>query len=112
MPNIAHPTWLAAGIALFLIGVWFWRWSQRHSLDVKSAAIGAAWQGARSGKLDVPDDLKAKFQDIANEKSNTRRAAKAGGTVARHFLAKIFGMVGLVGMLSGLALAAAGIWWK
>jgi hypothetical protein len=112
MPDIAHPTWLAAGFGLFLIGLWFWRWSSRNSIDVKGAAIAAAWQGARQGKLDVPDDLKAKYQAITNEPSHTRRAAKAGGTVARHFIAKVFGLVGLVGMLGGLALAAAGVWMK
>lgn len=112
MPHIAHPSWLGAGVALFLIGFWFWRWSSRNNIDVKGMAISAAWQGARQGKLDVPDELKAKFNDIANETSNTKRATKAGGTVIRHFVAKVFGLVGLVGMLGGLALSAAGIWYK
>jgi hypothetical protein len=112
MSAIAHPIWFAVGCALFVVGLWFWRWASRNSLDLKGAAVGAAWQGVKQGRLDVPDDLKNKFHDIASESSNTKRAAKAGGMAARHFLAKIFSIVGLVGMLGGLALAAAGIWWK
>jgi hypothetical protein len=112
MPAIAHPTWLGLGILLFLAGLWFWRWSSRNSLDLKGAAMSAALQGVRQGRLDMPDDLKSRVKDIANETSNTKRVAKAGGMAARHFIAKIFGLVGLAGMLGGLALAAAGIWWK
>lgn len=112
MPAIAHPTWLGIGVLLFLIGLWFWRWSSRNSIDVKGAALGAAWQGVRQGRLDMPEDIKSRMTDIANETSNTRRATKAGGMAARHFIAKLFGLVGLVGMLGGLALAAAGLWWK
>jgi hypothetical protein len=112
MPAIAHPTWFAIGCVLFLVGLWFWRWASRNSLDLKGAAVGAAWQGVKQGRLDVPDDLKNRFNDIASETSNTKRAAKAGSMAARHFLAKVFSIVGLVGMLGGLALAAAGIWWK
>jgi hypothetical protein len=112
MPTIAHPTWLAIGCVLFIVGLWFWRWASRNSLDFKGAAVGAAWQGVKQGRLDVPDDLKNRFNDIASENSNTKRAAKAGGMAARHFIAKVFSLIGLVGMLGGLALAAAGIWWK
>jgi hypothetical protein len=112
MPHIAHPALLAAGLITFLIGVWFWRWSSRNAIDVKGAALGAAWQGVKSGRVDVPDDLKQKYEAIANEKSNVRRAGKAGGTVVRHFIAQVFGLIGIAGMLGGLGLAAAGIWWK
>jgi hypothetical protein len=102
MPAIAHPTWLLAGLAVFLVGTWFWRWSSRNSLDLKGAAMTTAWQAARKGKLDMPEDLKSRVADIANETSNSRRAVKAGSTVMRHFIAKVFGLVGLVGMLGGL----------
>jgi hypothetical protein len=113
MPAIANPTLLAVGLVLFLIGLWCWRWSSRNAIDLKGAAVSAAWQSARSGKLpDIPDDMKAKYREIADETSNVRRAQKAGGTVARHFMAKVMGIAGLVGMLGGLALGAAGIWWK
>ena len=81
--------------------------------DAGVAAIGAAWQSARSGKLpDIPEDMKSKYNDIASEQSNVKRARKVGGTVARHFIAKVMSIAGLVGMLGGLALAAAGVWWK
>jgi hypothetical protein len=112
MPPIAHPNWLIAGIVVFLLGLWFWRWSSRNSIDLKGAAIGAAWQGVKQGKLDVPEDLKQRYTDIAGERSNTKRAMKAANMGARHFIAKVFGLIGLAGMIGGLALAAAGIWWK
>ncbi len=113
LPALANPMLLIVGAALFLVGLWCWRWSSRHSLDLKGAAIGAAWQSAKSGKMPgIPDDMKAKFNDIANESSNVKRATKAGGTVARHFMAKVMGLAGLIGLLGGLALMAAGIWWK
>jgi hypothetical protein len=113
MPVIAHPYALAVGAVLFLIGIWAWRWSSRHAIDLKGAALGAAWQGARSRKIpDVPDDLKSKFDEIANETSNVKRAQKAGGTVARHFVAQVMGIVGLIGLLGGIALMAAGVFWK
>lgn len=112
MPAINHPTWFAIGCVLFLIGVWFWRWASRNSVDLKGAAVGAAWQGVRQGRVDVPDELKNRFNEIASESSNAKRATKAGGMAVRHALAKVFTIVGLVGMLGGLALAAAGVWWK
>lgn len=113
MPAIPHPYAVAAGVLVFLIGLWAWRWSSRHAIDLKGAALGAAWQGARSRKLpDMPDEIKTKFDAIANETSNVKRAQKAGGTVARHFVAQVMGIVGLIGLLGGVALIAAGVFWK
>lgn len=112
MPSIANPAWLIAGVVVFVIGVWFWRWSSRNSIDLKGAAMDAAWQGVRQRKLDVPDDLKQRYTEIANEASHTKRAVKAANMGARHFIAKVFGLIGLAGMIGGLALAGIGIWWK
>jgi hypothetical protein len=113
MPAIASPTLLGAGALAFLIGLWLWRWSSRNAIDVKGAAIGAAWQAARKREMpSVPQDLKHKLQEIAAHKSHAGKAAKAGTTVARHFIAQVFGIVGLIGILGGLALMAAGIFWK
>jgi hypothetical protein len=112
MPSIAHPTWLVVGLILLGLGFWLWRWSARHAIDLKAAALDAAWQGARGGKLAIPADLQSKYDAIAAEKGNVRRAAKAGGTVVRHLLARIAGLAGLISMVGGLGLAAAGIWWS
>ena len=109
---IARPGWLIAGIVIFLLGVWLWRWSSRNSIDIKGAAVGAAWQGVRQGRLDVPDDLKQRYNDVAGESTNSKRALKAANMGARHFMAKVVGLMGLAGILGGLALAAVGIWWK
>ncbi len=112
MPAIANPTLLGIGALVLLIGLWLWRWSSRNAIDIKGAAVGAAWQAARKGELAVPDDIKNKFNDIAAEQSNVGRAKKAGGTVVRHFIAQVLGIAGLIGMLGGLALMAAGVFWK
>ena len=112
MPAIANPTLLVIGFVVFLIGLWLWRWSSRNSIDIKGAAVGAAWQGVRQGRLDIPDDIKSKITDLANEQSNVGRAKKAGGMAVRHAMAQVVGIAGLIGVLLGLALAAAGIWWK
>jgi hypothetical protein len=113
MPAIANPTLLGIGVLVLLIGLWLWRWSSRNSIDVKGAVAGAAWQAARKGEMpSVPQDLKHKLQDIASHKSHAGKAAKAGTTVARHLIAKLFGIAGLIGMLGGLGLIAAGFFWK
>lgn len=112
MPAIANPTLLVAGLIVLLVGLWLWRWSSRNSIDIKGAAVGAAWQGVRQGRVDIPDDIKSKITDLTKEQSNVGRAKKAGGMAFRHALAQVVGIAGLVGMVLGLALAAAGIWWK
>lgn len=113
MPAIPHPYLLAAGIVLFLIGIWCWRWSSRHAIDLKGAAIGAAWQSATSRQIpDVPDDIKGKFTEIANQPSHVGKAKRAGGIAVRHFIAQVVWIASLIGLAGGLALAAAGILWK
>jgi hypothetical protein len=110
--SIANPALLVAGLAVLFVGLWMWRWSSRNAIDVKGAALGAAWQGVRQGRLDIPDDIKSRMNELANEGSNVGRAKKAGGMAIRHALAKVVGLAGLVAILAGLALSAAGVFWK
>jgi hypothetical protein len=112
MPSIASPTLLGIGLAVLLVGIWLWRWSSRNAIDVKGAAIGAAWHGVRKGELAVPEDIKSKLDAIAAEKGHLRQATKAGTTVARHFLAKVVFIGSLMTTALGLGLTAAGIWWN
>lgn len=113
MHAIPHPYLLTFGAVVFLIGAWCWRWSSRHAIDLKGAAIGAAWQSARSRKLPaVPEDIKGKFKEIAREPSHVGRAKKAGGIAARHVVAQALGLAGLIGLVGGTALMAAGIFWR
>ena len=113
MPQIANSTLLGVGLLVLLLGIWMWRWSARQVIDVKGLALGAAWNGVKKGQLPyVPDDLKSKFNDIASEQSHARKAKKAGGVVARHFIGRMVGIASFIAVLSGLGLMAAGIWWK
>ncbi len=113
MPAIANPNLLGAGILVLLIGFWLWRWSSRQVIDVKGAAIGAAWQGVRHGKVpDVPDDVKSRFQSVAGQSTHTGKAVKVASIGVRHYIGRLVGALSFVMVLAGLGLAAAGIWWK
>jgi len=113
MPAIPHPYLLAAGVILFLIGIWCWRWSSRHAIDLKGAAIGAAIDGAINRKIPgVPEDIKGKVDRITSETTNIGRARTAGGIAARHFMAQVVWIASLVSLAIGAGLIAAGVFWK
>ena len=110
---IPHPYLLAAGVVLLLIGIWCWRWSSRHAIDLKGAAIGAAFQGAIKRQIpDIPEDIKSKIDQVTAEQSNLKRAQKAGTLAARHFVAQAVWIASLVCLAGGAALVAAGFYWK
>jgi hypothetical protein len=113
MPSIANPTLLGVGVLVLLVGIWLWRWSSRQVIDVKGAAIGAAWQGVRKGQVpDVPDEIKSRFQDVAGQSSHTGKAVKVASIGARHYIGRLVGVFSFVLVLAALGLIAAGIWWK
>jgi hypothetical protein len=110
---IHNPILFGIGIAVLLVGIWMWRWAGRHTVNLAGAALSSAVATARSGKMpSVPDDLKGHFDKVVGAGSNTERAKVVSGTVARHFMAKVAGMAGMIGILAGMALAAAGMFWK
>ncbi len=113
MPSIANPTLLGAGILMLLVGIWLWRWSSRQVIDVKGAAIGAAWQGVKQGHVpNMPDDFKAKFKHVAGQSSHTGKAVKVASIGARHYIGRLVGALSFVLVLAALGLIAAGVWWK
>jgi hypothetical protein len=113
MPSIANPNLLGAGMLLLLVGIWLWRWSSRQVIDVKGAAIGAAWQGVKKGQVPVmPDEIKSKFQTVSAQSSNTGKAVKVASIGARHYIGRLVGALSFVVVLAALGLIAAGIWWK
>jgi hypothetical protein len=110
---IHNPILFAIGLAVLVVGFLLWRWAGRNSVNLAGAALSTAVSSARSGKMPtVPDNLKGHLDKVVGAGSNTERAKVVGGTVARHFMAKFVGMAGMVGVLAGLAMAAAGIFWK
>lgn len=113
MPAIPHPYLIALGLALVLIGIWCWRWSSRHAIDLKGAAIGAAFDGAVNRKIPaVPEDIRSKVDRIASETTSIGRAKTAGGIAARHFIAQVVWIASLVSLAGGAGLIAAGFLWK
>ncbi len=110
---IHNPIVFGIGIAALIAGFMLWRWASRNSVNLKGAALSTAISTARSGKIpSVPDELKGHFDKVAGAGSHTERAKVVGGTVARHFMAKVVGLAGLVGVLAGIAMIAAGVFWK
>lgn len=102
---------MIAGAVLFVIG-WLMRgWASKY--DLKDAAIDSAWTTIRGRRsAENPTALEAKLQDIGAQKSVTGKATRAATTVAGHFVAQVVGLVGLIALVVGLALVAAGIWWR
>ncbi len=115
LPTIHRPGLLLAGLGIFVMGWLLRRWASRHDMMgmVTGAATGAAWQAVKGRKVpDMPSELKSKMQEFQDEGSNVGRAKKAAGYAARHFIAQVVGLAGWVGLLGGLALMAAGVFWK
>jgi hypothetical protein len=103
--------WLMlSGAALILIGILI-RWKTAR-YDLKDAAIDSAWTLARRKRTaENPTALEAKFNDIRSQPTWAGKATKAAGTAAGHFAAQILGVVAIVLVLAGLALAAFGYFW-
>jgi hypothetical protein len=111
MPTIHHPSLLVAGVVVLLIGIALNRWSGRH--DMKGLAVGAAWKAATSrGKTAITPEIRAKMDAFNSEASTVGRGKQVAGMTIRHFVAQVVGLVSFVAILAGLALAAAGVWWK
>ena len=104
--------WLMlAGAGLVLVGILLWRWSSRH--DLKEAAIESAWTLALGRRTaDNPTAIEAKLRDIRSQSTLTGKATKTAGTAVAHLLAQAAGLVALVLVLAGLALAGAGFFWR
>jgi hypothetical protein len=110
---IHNPILFGIGLAVLVVGFWMWRWAGRNSVNIAGAALSTAVTSARSGKMpSIPADLQGHLDKVVGASSHAERAKVVGGTVARHFMAKAVGMAGMIGVLAGLAMAAAGVFWK
>ena len=108
---VARPGLAIAGIAVLVVSYVLYRWAGAR--DLKDTLIGSAWQVATGGRTSTNrTDIENKFSEIAQEKSNFRRARRVAGMGIGHFVAQFVRLVAYVGILIGLALTAAGIWWK
>jgi hypothetical protein len=110
---IHSPVLLGIGLAAMVLGLLMWRWSSRNSVNLKGAAVSAALATARSGKMPtMPGELQGHLDKVVSAGSHAERAKVVGGTVARHFMAKVVGWVGLAVLLAGAAMIAAALLWK
>ena len=102
---LLHPYLVGSGAILLLLGVMLWRWASRHNLNdlVVDAAVHVAWN---RGKLASAADteIAKRLQDIKAETSNTQRAKSVAGHAARHFMAQVANIAGMLDMLAGAAL--------
>lgn len=109
---LGSNAWMViAGAGLLVVGLLLRRWSGRH--DLKDAAIDSAWSialGRRTG--DNPTAIEAKLRDIQSQPTWTGKATKTASTAAAHVLAQVTGVAALVLILAGLALGAAGVFWR
>jgi hypothetical protein len=111
MLPIASPALLVAGLGLLIIGIWLYRWSGRH--DMKGLAMDAAWKAAVSrGRSAITPEIQAKLDTFNAETSTVGRTKRVAGMTIRHFVAQVVGLVSYAVILGGLAMAAAGVWWR
>jgi hypothetical protein len=109
---LSSNAWLVvAGAAFIVVGLFLRRWSARH--DLKDAAIDSAWSIARGRRTaDNPTAIEAKFRDIQAQTTWTGKATRTAGTALAHVLAQVAAVAALILILVGLALAAAGSFWR
>jgi hypothetical protein len=111
MPQIANPTLLLAGLAVFVIGLLLRRWASRHSLT--DQLTDAAWEAVKARDAGVIGrEIKGRIDDINRAGSHLGRAKAAAGYGVRHVVAQIVSIAGLVAILGGLVLGALGVMWK
>lgn len=111
--TVHSPLMLAFGIAAVALGVMFWRWSARHGIDLKGAAVSGAFAAVKSRKMPtIPDQLQIHLDAVAAQKTNVGRAQIVGGSVARHFIAKAVGLVSYIALIGGMVTIAASLLWK
>lgn len=99
------------GAGLVLLGFLIrWR-TGRH--DLGGAAIESAWQTARGRRTtDNPTEIERKLKNITAQSTAAGKVTAAATTVVGHVFAQAMGTMGLLMMLGGALLVAAGLWWR
>jgi hypothetical protein len=113
MSVLSHPYLLGCGALLIVIGYVLRSWAAKH--DLMDLAKDAAWQVAKSkGNLAAVDqsEIGQKLKALQGDASNTGRAKKAAGYAARHAMAQIAGVGGLISLLVGACLIGAAFYLK
>jgi hypothetical protein len=113
MLALSHPYLLGLGAVLLVVGYMLRSWAAKH--DLMDLAKDAAWQVAKNkGNLAAVDqsDIGQKFRDLQGDASNTGRAKKAAGYAARHAMAQVAGIGGVISLLIGAGLIGTAFYLK
>ena len=113
VPAVHGPYLLLTALLLFLVVFGFWPHTNRHSIDIRGAAISAGTSAALRGQMpNVPDHLKQKYAEIAQQQTHSGKARAAGKTVFRAGLAKVASLLSLICLVSAAIAIAAALFWK
>jgi hypothetical protein len=113
MSALSHPYLLGIGALLIVLGYMLRGWAAKH--DLMDLAKDAAWQVAKNkGNLTAVGntDIANKLRDLAGDGSHTGKAKKAAGYAARHAVAQVAGIGGLISLLVGAVMIGAAFYWK
>ena len=108
---MTHPGWIAMGLALILIGGWLIRWANRNSMTamIRDATVGVAIDTmTKHGRPNMPPDMQAKIDDIANAKGATGKAKKIASYGVRNSMSQVFGVAGFIMLVTGLMMVVFG----
>ena len=112
---IAIPTLCIVGVILAALGILFIYWASSRNL--KDAAMGAAftaawallWHRRRPG---VPEELTSRVDEVRAQQSHVGRAKVVAGYAAKHVVAQVASLAGMVLFALGALLAALGLFWR
>lgn len=108
MDWVSKLPFLLAGGALMLTGFAIRRRASRY--DLAGIALETARHLAfRQGRQASPSPLQEKLNEIAAEAQFVGKARRVTSAVAGHFIARWLGVIAMVMMTAGLAVAAFGI---
>lgn len=112
--SISHQSWVVLGLVLVVLGVLLVRWAARNNMVsvVTDATTGAVFSKLRKGgALEVPDEIKARYDDVMAEGSTVGRAKKLAGYTVRHAVSQVAGVGGGLLIVAGLLAAALGVFY-
>ncbi|MEQ1652056.1 MAG: hypothetical protein ABL897_06190 [Hyphomicrobium sp.] len=112
--SIAHPGWLAIGIAMLLAGIWLIRWANRNNMAsaIAGATADAAFKAIRKGgQLEMPGEIKTRLDDVSSAKTTSGKAKKVAAYGIRHAMSQLFGVIGFFCVVIGLMLAVLGVFY-
>ena len=99
----ATAIYITSGTVLILIGYLFRSIATRY--DFQEMLLCSAWQLLRGKRTAATrTDIEERFGEITSAPTHFGKARRLGENVAGHFIAPIFGLIGLLFIAGGLVL--------